>query len=122
MSAVGTVAVVMLEVDPKDLLHVVAPEDQQPVQALGADRPDPALRVRVRLGCPHGREEHLGALGAKDVVEAAGELRVMVAEQEADLPSSLPAHQQVASLLGDPAAVWVGGHPAQMGPLGYPAR
>ena len=36
---VGTVAVVMLDVDPKDLLEVAAPDDQQPVQALSADVP-----------------------------------------------------------------------------------
>ena len=41
----------------------------------------------------------------------------MVAEQEADLPSSLVQHQQqVAGLLGDPAAVGVGSHPAEMDP------
>jgi hypothetical protein len=33
--AVRPVAVVMLDVDPQDLVKVVAPEDQQPVQALG---------------------------------------------------------------------------------------
>jgi hypothetical protein len=42
---VGTVAVVMLDVDPKDLLQVATANDQQPVQALGADRPQPAFRV-----------------------------------------------------------------------------
>jgi hypothetical protein len=47
---VRTVAVVMLDVDPKDLLQVVAANDQRPVQALGADGPYPAFRVRVRLG------------------------------------------------------------------------
>ena len=36
---VGTVAVVMLDVDPEDLLQVAAADDQQPVQAFGADRP-----------------------------------------------------------------------------------
>ena len=41
----------------------------------------------------------------------------MVAEQEADLGSSLVQHQQqVAGLLGDPAAVGVGRHPAEMDP------
>ena len=41
----------------------------------------------------------------------------MVAEQEADLPSSLVQHQQqVAGLLGGPAAVGVGSHPAEMDP------
>jgi len=46
--------VVVLDVCLKDLLKVAAPDDQQPVQALGADRADPALRVRARsrrVGC-----------------------------------------------------------------------
>ena len=47
---VGTVAVVMLDVDPKDLLEMASADDQQPVQALGADRTNPALRKGVRLG------------------------------------------------------------------------
>jgi len=38
------VPVVVLDVDPKDLLEVAASDDEQPVQALGADRADPALR------------------------------------------------------------------------------
>jgi hypothetical protein len=51
---VGMVAVVMLDVDQKDLLEVAAPDDQQPVQTLGPDRPHPALGVRVRRGAPTG--------------------------------------------------------------------
>ena len=42
---VGTVSVVMLDVDPQDLLKVAAADDQQPVQALGTDGAHPALRV-----------------------------------------------------------------------------
>ena len=52
---VGTVAVVMLDVDPKDPLQVATADDQGPVEALGADRPDPALGVGVRPGCLHRR-------------------------------------------------------------------
>jgi hypothetical protein len=44
---VGTVLVVMLDVDPKDPLQVATANDQEPVEALGADRPDPAL-LRTR--------------------------------------------------------------------------
>jgi hypothetical protein len=62
---------------------MAATNDQQPVQALGAHRPNPALRVRVCVWCLHRRQQHLGALGAEHVVEAATELRVAVAEQEA---------------------------------------
>jgi methionine-rich copper-binding protein CopC len=45
--AVGPVAIVMPDVDPQDLVKVVAPEDQQPVQALGPHRTD---LVRVNGG------------------------------------------------------------------------
>jgi hypothetical protein len=72
---VGTVAVVMLDVDPKDLLEVAAPDDQQSVQTLGPDRADPALGVRVRRGCPHRRAEHLATVRAEDLVDTAAELR-----------------------------------------------
>jgi hypothetical protein len=58
---VGTVAVV-LDVDPKDPLQVATANDQEPVEALGADRPDPALCVRARLGCLYRRHKHLAAL------------------------------------------------------------
>src|SRR5215216_5059207 len=71
---VGTVAVVVLDVDPEDLLEVAAADDQQPVQALGADCPHPALGERVRLGCPHRCHDDLAALRAERLVEAAGEL------------------------------------------------
>jgi hypothetical protein len=71
---VGTMAVVMLDVDPKDLLEVAVPDDQQPVQTLGPDRPHPALGVRVRRGCPHRRAEHLATVRAEDLVENRGRI------------------------------------------------
>jgi hypothetical protein len=104
----------MLDVDPKHLLEVVSADDQQPVQALGADGADPALRMRVRSGCPYRREEHLATLRPEDLIEAAGELRVSIAEQEPHPTPWFAEHQQqVAGLLGDPGAVGVGGHPAK---------
>ncbi len=49
---VRAVPVVVLDVDAQDLFQMISP-DQEPVQALGADRGDPALRVGVRRGCLH---------------------------------------------------------------------
>jgi hypothetical protein len=113
------VFVVVPDVDPQDPPKVAAADDQQPVQALGTDRADPSLGVPVRFGRPHRRQQHLGTLGAEHVVKAVGELRVMVADKEAQLPSLLAQRQQeVAGLLGDPAAVWVGGHAGEMDPSG----
>jgi len=43
----GTVGVVVGGVDPEHLLQLSSPGDQQPVQALRADRTDPALGVGV---------------------------------------------------------------------------
>ena len=63
---VGTVAVVVLDVDSKDLLEVAASDDQQPVQTLGPDRPHPALGVRVRPGRPQRRLEDLTIVRAED--------------------------------------------------------
>src|SRR6266542_5336016 len=72
------VPVVVLDVDPKDLLEVAASDDEQPVQALAADGADPAFRVGVCSGRPHRRDEHFGAFGAEHIVEVAAELRVAV--------------------------------------------
>ena len=90
----GTVDVVMLNVDPKDLLQVAAPNDQQPVQALGPDHADPALGIGVGVGCLHRRDAHVSAVRTKDVVERAGELGVAVAEQDPQLSRSLVSQQQ----------------------------
>src|SRR6266511_5014357 len=92
--SVWTMSVVVLDVDPEDLLQVATAEDQQPVEALSADGTDPALRVGVRVGCLHRRDEHVGAVGAEHVVEAARELRVTVVDQEAHPPAALAQHQE----------------------------
>ena len=112
---VGTVAVVVLDVDSKDLLEVAASDDQQPVQTLGPDRPHPALGVRVRPGRPQRRAEHLATVRAENLVETAAELGVPVVDKEAHLPAPLAQHQQeVAGLLGDPPAVRVSRNPGQV--------
>jgi len=100
---VGTVDVVVLDVGLKHLLEVFSPDDQQPVQALGPHRADPALGVGVGVGCLHRRDQHLGALRPKHVVERAGEPGVPVADEERQWP--MLAHQQVAGLLGNPGAL-----------------
>ncbi len=69
-------------------------DDQESVQALSADGPDPALRVGVGIGGLNRRQEHLGALGAEHVIEPAAELRVTVAQQELEASPLLSEHQQ----------------------------
>src|SRR5215213_2029836 len=73
---VGTVAVVVLDVDAEHLLKVSSPGDQQPVQALGPHHTDPALGVGVGVGRLHRRDQYLGAVRTEDVVEGAGELGI----------------------------------------------
>jgi hypothetical protein len=116
---VWTMPVVVRDVDPQDLLQMRAPNDQEPVQTLGAHRAHPAFGVGVRLGRLHRRQHDISALRAEHVVEAAAELRVPIAQQKAHLtPSLLQPGQQVAGLLGGPGASWVGGHAGQVAPPG----
>ena len=70
--SVRPVPVVVLDVDSQDLLQMSATHDEQPVQALGPHRPDPALGEGVGVGRLHRREHHLGALRSKYVVEPRG--------------------------------------------------
>jgi hypothetical protein len=113
------VPVVVLDVDSQDLLQVPATHDEQPVQALGPHRPDPALGVGVSVWCLHRRDQHLGVLRTEHVVEPAAELCVTIANKEADPASSfLEDKQQVAGLLGDPQTVGVRSNPSQVDPPG----
>jgi hypothetical protein len=89
--------------------------DQHPVEQLTTDGTDPSFRERIRLGRPHRCAEDLDALGAEDHIEAVGELRVPVADEEPELPEVAgQLHQQVAGLLGCPCAGRVGRHPKEV--------
>jgi len=59
---VGTVMVVVGDVDPEHLPEVSSPANQQPVQALGPHRADPALGVGVGVGRLQWRHQHRGTL------------------------------------------------------------
>jgi hypothetical protein len=54
--------VVMIDIDPQYSFQVTWPNDEQPIQAPGADRANPPLRERVRIGCLHRSTQHLGVL------------------------------------------------------------
>jgi hypothetical protein len=84
-----TMSVVVLDIDLEGLLQVTTADDQQPVEALGADGTNPTLRIGVRVRRLDRRDEHLGALGAEHVVEPATELRVPVADKKAHPPAPL---------------------------------
>src|SRR5207247_8929226 len=94
-------------------------EAQEPVEAFAADGTDPAFGMRPRLRGPHRRLDHPNALGAEHLVELADELAITVTDKKqrtAILVVEL--HQQVARLLGHPAAVRIGREPDQMDAAG----
>jgi hypothetical protein len=91
---VRTVPVVVLDVDPEYLLEVAETNDQQLVQALGADRANPALRVGIGVRRLYRRDEHVGAFGAEHAVEATAELRVTVADKKAHRAAPFAQHQE----------------------------
>ncbi len=66
----------MLDVASQDANKLLATDEQQLVQALPADCPDPALGVCVRVGRPHRRADHLGPSQAPHVIQHPGELGV----------------------------------------------
>src|SRR5215216_4767715 len=116
---VWAMGVVVLDVDPQHLLEVAAADDQQPVQALGPDRPDPAFGVGVGVGRLYRRDQYLGAVRMEDVVEGAGELRIPIAKKAAHSSAPLTQHEtQVAGLLGNPGPMRVGRYAGQMDPPG----
>src|SRR3989442_13489630 len=63
--------------------------------------------------CADWRAQNPDALAAEDLVERAGVLAVAVADQEADLLLG-EEEAEVARLLGNPAAVRVGGTAAKL--------
>src|SRR4051794_32470977 len=89
-------------------------ENDDPVEALAPHGPDPALGVRPRLRRPHRRLDDTDAFRAEDLVELAAELAVAIANEKLRLDAIIiELHQQVARLLGYPAAVRVGGDPGE---------
>ena len=116
---VGTMAVVVPGVDPKDLLKVTAADDKQPVQALGSHPTNPPFGEGVRVGRLHRRAQHVDTFRPEHVVEPAAELRVPIPDEETRPASSfVQGQQQVTGLLGDPGGVGVGSHAGQVNPAG----
>jgi hypothetical protein len=93
-------------------LQLPLTEDQHPMEQLTTDGANPPLRERIRPRCLHRRAHDPDALGTEDRIEAVGELRVPIANQELELPDAVrQVHQQVAGLLDYPSPSRVGRHP-----------
>src|ERR671919_2676297 len=98
------VLVVVVVVDAEHMLEVEAAEDEDAVEAVGADGADPALGVGVPVRRLDGRADHLDALAPEDLVEGVAELRVAVVDEKPEWLLVAELHDQVARLLDDPAA------------------
>src|SRR6266545_5342438 len=101
--------VVMPDIDTQHALEIAAANDQDPVEALAADRSDPAFGVGVRVWRSNRRPDHLDPLGTEDLIKAAAEFRVAIVDQKPERLLVAELHQQVARLLRCPAAVGVRG-------------
>src|SRR6266536_908399 len=97
-------------VDVEHVFELAAVDDQDPVEALSSERPDPALGVSVRIRRSDRRPDDLHAFAAEHVAERAAELAVAVVNEEARGSLSVgEAHEQVTRLLCHPASVRVAG-------------
>jgi hypothetical protein len=88
-TAVRTVLVVVLDVAVQNANKVLAANDQEVVQALSPDGPNPTLGDGVGVGRPNRRADDLGTGRTPDIVERSGELGVPVADQEPERGSTI---------------------------------
>jgi hypothetical protein len=82
--SVRPVAVVMVHEHVENSLKMFVVQDQQPVEALGANGTDEPLRHTVRLWRTKPCADDLHPAASKHLVEALGEFLVAVANQEAE--------------------------------------
>jgi hypothetical protein len=81
---VWPVSVVVVDVDAEDVLELFAARDQEPVEAVAANGPDPPFGERVRVWCPKRGADDLDRLASEDVVEGAAEFTVAVVDEKPD--------------------------------------
>ena len=111
--AMRSMRVVMRGILTQHVRQVPSTQDQHVIEHLPSHASDQSLDVTVGLRSPVGGEHDLDTLSGEDGIEAAAELRVAVAKQEAHagLGVVVQIHHQVARLLGHPGPVRVGTHP-----------
>ena len=74
--------IVVVDVDSQHRLQMPLIQDEEPVQALGPHRPDPAFRVRIRSGRLHRRADHRAGRAAEDLIKSQWELAVSITHEE----------------------------------------
>ena len=104
--SVRPLGVVVSHVAAEHVLEVAAAEDQQQVEALGADGAHEPLRVGVRLWRSDRRLDHLDPFAAEDFVEAGAELAVAIVDQE-PCPLERTREAEVAACWVTQAPVWL---------------
>ena len=105
-SAAWSLLVVVAAVDAEHLFEVSAAEDEDPVEAVGAEGADPALGEGVRVRRLNRRPDYADAFGAEDLVEGATELRVAIMDEEAK-------RLTVSELLVRLRACWLAQRPSE---------
>jgi hypothetical protein len=109
------VLVVVLTVDAEHPLKVATAEDEDAVEAVGAEGAYPAFGVGVGVRRLDRRADDLSAEPVPHVVKGSGELAVPVVDQEPDDGGLfIERDEEVAGLLGDPGTGGVGGDAGEM--------
>ena len=106
----GTLAVVVIDVLPKNQSEVALAEDEQPVQGFVAERCHALPLSESQRPLRAGDQDDLGTLTAEHLVELVDELGISVVDSELDRAlafAELPG--QISGLLCDPRAVGMGG-------------
>src|SRR6266536_2907969 len=96
---------IVAAVDAEHVLEMTAAEDEDSVETISAQSADPALGVSVRVRRADRCADHPDALSPENLVKGVAELCVAVVDEKPERLLVAELHDQVARLLGDPAAV-----------------
>src|SRR6266536_3286580 len=97
----------MAPVGAEHVFEVAAAEDEDPVEAVGANRAYATLGEGVRVRRLNRRADHLDAFRPDDLVERVAELGVAIMDEEPERLLVRELHGEVARLLGGRASVGV---------------
>src|SRR5437667_9408543 len=105
----GSLAVVVIDVLPKNQTQVALAEDEQPVQGLMAQGLDHPLAMCVGFRASERRKGDLGTLGAKHVIELVDELGIAIVDGELDLEPQVGSAPRPGSWPAErPSRLWDG--------------